>query len=62
MRNTEFILAAWRPPGLVDGPHRIRERALQELTSLGLTHEASLGILRVLLRRGGPNSTLPSAS
>ena len=28
-------------------------RAIRELTSLGLTEEASLGILRVLLRCGG---------
>ena len=53
MFKTVFILTEVKPSGRTGAPGRARtgsEEALRKLTSLGLTHEASLGILRVLRR------------
>ena len=49
------------PGTLADGPPRVRagsEEMLRELSSLGLTKEASLAILIVLMRPGTPTPAI----
>ena len=55
MPKREFILAELSRVALVDPPQvRTAHDALEELRSLGLTPEASLGVLKVLMRAGSP--------
>ena len=61
MFKAVFILTEVGPSGHAGAPGRARtgsEEALRKLTSLGLTHEASVGILRVLRRDGQRTATL----
>ena len=59
MPKRGFILAELSRVAPVD-PRTVRTAhdALQELRSLGLTPEASLGVLKVLMRAGSPAPAL----
>ncbi len=57
--RNDLMLVAVGPVGVADGPMRIRagsDEVIRELSSLGLTREASLGIMNVLLRRENPTA------
>ena len=59
MPKRGFILAELSRVALVDPPTvRTAHDALQELRSLGLTREASLGVLKVLMRAGSPEPAI----
>ena len=55
MPKLGFAITEMTPVALADGPRAVlggSSEMIQELCSLGLSHETSLGILKVLLRRG----------
>lgn len=58
------MLVAVGPVALADGPLRVRagsDEVIRELSSLGLTMEASLGIMKVLMRRGNPTAAVDAS-
>ena len=62
MSNQGFVFSELSPL-LSDGPPAARAGSgeiLRELSSLGLTQEASLGVLRLLLGRGSRAASDPS--
>lgn len=59
MPKRGFIPAELSRVALVNPPTvRTAHDALQELRSLGLTPEASLGVLKVLMRAGSPTPAI----
>ena len=61
MQSNENVLVALSPGGDAKGMLRVpagSDRMLRELTSLGLTEHASLGILMVLMRRDPPPAVI----
>ena len=59
MPKRGFILAELSQAAMVDPPRvRTAHDALEELRSLGLTPEASLGVLKVLMRAGSPKPAI----
>lgn len=59
MPKRSFIVAELSQVSLVDPPRvRTAHDAIEELRSLGLTREASLGVLKVLMRAGSPTPAI----